>query len=213
MMITTTMTTTLTMMMIILATTMVVVNGFTTPNPIAASASATRNPPYPTTTTSLDIFGRKNGADDKSASSSKSSASSSSSTVLEDGLAAYPFGFLEENPKAMVSRKQATKAFNELARLYGDTNAVTIVKIQPRSLVFDSDSFGPCLEAWTEQFGLEAAQQMVCRNPGLLAVRPASASEPAEDAMFFSYLIGITRPLPKIIGAGLVLSIVTAGLH
>jgi len=133
-----------------------------------------------------------------------------SSPLLGEALEAYPFSF--EGKRAMVSEQKATVAFNELARLYGDDEALAIVELFPRSLCFDSTNYAPCLEAWTEQFGLEASQGMVGRNPGLLGVKPFTAKEPAEASMFFSYIIAVTRPLPKIIAVGLILSIVTAGL-
>ena len=112
----------------------------------------------------------------------------------------------------MVTQEKASLAFNELARLYGDKEALAMVKLESRVLVFNSDNYEPCLDAWTEQFGLEAAQGMVGRNPNLLAVRPSLAQKPAEDSMVFSYIIAVSRPLPKVIGVALLLSIAT-GFH
>jgi hypothetical protein len=133
------------------------------------------------------------------------------SPLLDEALEAYPYSF--EGKRAMVTQEKASAAFNELARLYGDEEALAMVKLESRVLVFNIDNYEPCLEAWTEQFGLEAAQGMVGRNPNLLAVRPTLAQKPAEDSMFFSYIIAASRPLPKILGAGLLLSIATAGMH
>lgn len=161
-----------------------------------------------TTSTPLYAFGR--------------ATRSKSSPLLDEALAAYPFRFQPEKKTgtesgeklyASVTQKQATTCFNELARLYGDEEALAIVKIQPRTLTFSSEFFEPCLEAWTEQFGLEASQAMVRRNPGLLGVNPILAREPAEASMALSYVVAITRPLPKLIAAGLLLSIATAGLR
>ena len=135
----------------------------------------------------------------------------SRSPLVDEALEAYPYSF--EGRRAMVTREQAGLTFNELARLYGDDEALTMVKLEPRVLVFNSDNYAPCLEAWTEQFGLEAAKGMVGRNPNLLAVRPSLAQKPAEDSMFFSYVIAASRPLPKILAAGLLLSIATAGMQ
>merc|ERR1712194_564102 len=104
-------------------------------------------------------------------------------------------------------------AFNELARLYGDQEALDIVKIEPRVFRFRSENFAPCLDEWTEQFGLEAAQAMVGRNPGLLGILPQEAKQPAEASMALSYVVGVTRPLPKIIAAVGLLAILTAGLR
>ena len=165
--------------------------------PIAAFGVVT---PSPRRTTALAVFGRSGGGGKKS-----------SSPLLGEALEAYPFRF--DGPRAMVSEAKAAVAFNELARLYGDEEALAMVKIFPRALVFDSSNYGPCLEAWTEQFGPEAARKMVGRNPGLLGVKPFTAREPAEASMAFSYIIAATRPLPGILAAGLLLSIATAGLH
>lgn len=133
------------------------------------------------------------------------------SPLLDEGLEAYSYKF--EGRRAMVTKEKAILAFNELARLYGDEEAVAMVKLESRVLVFNSDNYAPCLASWTEQFGLEAAQGMVGRNPNLLAIRPELAVKPAEDCMVFSYIIAASRPLPKILGAGLLLSIATAGMH
>ena len=139
-------------------------------------------------------------------------ARSRSSPLLDEGLALYPFRFRPDDEKTGTKRTCST-AFNELARLYGDQEALAIVEIEPRVLRFNSENFESCLEAWTEQFGLEASQAMVGRNPGLLGIRPAEASQPAEASMAMSYVVGVTRPLPKIIAAGGILAIVTAGLR
>mmetsp|Transcript_30273 Transcript_30273/g.54819 ORF Transcript_30273/g.54819 Transcript_30273/m.54819 type:complete len:198 (+) Transcript_30273:63-656(+) len=135
-----------------------------------------------------------------------------SSPLLDEALAAYPYQFRPDNESSGTART-CSVAFNELARLYGDQEALAIVKIQPRSLRFSSDNFAPCLEFWTEQFGPEAAQAMVCRNPGLLGVRPSEAEQPAEASMALSYVVGVTRPLPKILAVGGLLAILTAGLR
>lgn len=149
--------------------------------------------------------------------------SNKSSPLVDEALAVYPFRFQPDKKQAgapegeklyaPVTRNQATGCFNELARLYGDDEALAMVKLLPRALSFRSDFFEPCLEAWTEQFGSEAAQGMVRRNPGLLGVNPILAREPAEASMALSYVVAVTRPLPKLIAAGLLLSIATAGLR
>lgn len=140
------------------------------------------------------------------------------SPLLDEALNAYPFQFQPEKAVdptlyAAVTQSQATTTFNELARLYGDDEALTMVKVQPNILTFNSKYFAPCLDAWTDQFGLESAQAMVRRNPGLLGVNPILAKEPAEASMALSYVVAVTRPLPKLIGVGLLLAIATAGLR
>jgi hypothetical protein len=110
-----------------------------------------------------------------------------SSPLLEDALKAYPF---VNDDKTKLSTN-----FNELARLYGDKEALEMVKIMPRVLRFNADNFDPCLESWTEQFGLERAQAMVRRNPGLLGVRP-DQTEDADSSMYGSYFVAAIRPSP-----------------
>ena len=154
----------------------------------------------PTKDTRLHIFGQN-----KPQQSTRSNKKSS--PLLDDALEAYPYIFKSDEEKASASAN-----FNEIARLYGDEEALAMVKIQPRVLKFKRDNFVPCLESWEEQFGLESAKAMVCRNPGLLGVRPEQTDN-AEASMFFSYLVAATRPWPQIVGAGLVLAILSSGLQ
>lgn len=104
-------------------------------------------------------FGQK-----KSASTPKTK----SSPFLEEALASYPYVFKSDQDKA-----ECIANFNEIARLYGDKEAVKMVKDSSKVLTFNRENFAPCLESWEEQFGLESAKAMVQRNPGLLGVRPA----------------------------------------
>lgn len=137
---------------------------------------------------------------------------SKSSPLLEEALSAYPFSFRPDN-ETSGTKSICSTAFNELARLYGDEEALAITKLQPGSLKFRSDNFAPCLDAWTEQFGLENSQAMVRRNPGLLGISPSEASKPAEASMALSYVVAVTRPLPKIVAVGGLLAILTAGMR
>ena len=129
------------------------------------------------------------------------------SPVLDEALAAYPFKF-----KSDAEKKERSQTFNEIARLYGDDAALEMVKILPVTLQFKRDNFAGCLDSWEEQFGLEKAQAMVLRNPGLLGVRPEQ-TDSAESAMFFSYVVAVTRPFPKIVAAAGLLAILTAGFR
>lgn len=105
-----------------------------------------------------------------------------------------------------ITPEQAKKSFNELAKLYGDDRALTMVKAQPICLAFDSTKFAQTQAAWTEVFGLEATQDMVARNPGLLAVRPEEAAKATDSTMAFSYIVAFTRPLgPVLLGTLFVL--------
>ena len=105
--------------------------------------------------------------------------------------------------------EQAKKSFNELARLYGDERALKMVKAQPICLAFDVKNFDKCLESWTNVFGLEAAQEMVVRNPGLLAVRAEEAAKATDSTMVFSYIVGLTRPVGGLLLATLFLLLLT----
>jgi len=112
-----------------------------------------------------------------------------------------------------VSRDRAAKTFNVLVNLYGEQRAFSMVKIQPICLCFDSNQFQPSLEAWTEVFGLEASQDMVARNPGLLAVRSDEAARSDGSTMAFSYLVAITRPVGPLLLAGLLFLIFTPAIE
>ena len=85
----------------------------------------------------------------------RGSVAKPSSPLLEDALKSYPF--------VNDDKTKLAKNFNEIARLYGDEEALAMVKVMPSTLRFNSDNFEPCLESWTEQFGLEKAQAMVRR--------------------------------------------------
>jgi len=89
------------------------------------------------------------------------------------------------------------KSFTEIARLYGEENALVMVKALPNILAFDSNNFSPALDAFGEIFGEEEANAMVVRNPGLLAVSPKNAATSSDQTMQFSYIIAYTRPIGK----------------
>lgn len=108
-----------------------------------------------------------------------------------------------------ISPAQAKQAFLELARLYGEERALAMVKAQPLCLAFDVKNFAKSLAAWAEVFGLEAAQEMVARNPGLLAVRPDEATNATDSTMAFSYIVAATRPLGPVLLAGLFFLLLT----
>eukprot|EP00578_Thalassiosira_sp_NH16_P010373 CAMPEP_0181107932 /NCGR_PEP_ID=MMETSP1071-20121207/17350_1 /TAXON_ID=35127 /ORGANISM="Thalassiosira sp., Strain NH16" /LENGTH=182 /DNA_ID=CAMNT_0023191481 /DNA_START=65 /DNA_END=613 /DNA_ORIENTATION=+ len=112
-----------------------------------------------------------------------------SSPLLDDALSSYPYVIKDEERSTLVEN------FNELARLYGDDEALAMVKIQPRSLKFKKDNFQIQLDSWEEQFGLEAAQGMVKRNPGLLGIGPTQLAN-SESSFYMSYVIAATRLSP-----------------
>ena len=150
---------------------------------------------------------------------SKTRRKSAQSPLVEEALREYKFTFRPDNelpgtkgrPIFSTSERQAKETFNELARLYGDEEALDMVKIQPMVLCFQSKNFEPCLDAWTEQFGLDAAKAMVNRNPGLLGVSPQLAAQPAEASMGLSYVVALTRPsIPKFVALVTILSFVSS---
>jgi hypothetical protein len=119
------------------------------------------------------------------------------------GLGAFgmPGGGAEPTGKRLtdVGEPRARAAFGELAKLYGADEALAMVQVQPIILCFNYKLWKESLEKWEEVYGLEKAQGMVQRNPGLLAVKPADAATPSESAMAFSYIIAITRPASKVL--------------
>lgn len=104
-----------------------------------------------------------------------------------------------------IDEPTARAAFAELANLYGADEAVEMVKAYPQALVFSPSRFAPALAAFGEVFGEEDAVAMVRRNPCLLAVSPSQAATSNAQTMFFSYLVGYTRPV-----GGLLMALVAA---
>lgn len=151
-----------------------------------------------TTNTQLSVFGTSRGS---------STRPSKNSPLLEEALSAYPYQF-----KSDADKTEKSQTFNEIARLYGDSEALEMVKICPQTLKFKRENFQPCLDSWEEQFGLEKAQAMVLRNPGLLGIRPEQ-TDGAESSMFFSYVVAVTRPLPKVVAVLGLLAILTGGMR
>lgn len=98
-----------------------------------------------------------------------------------------------------ISRDQVRASFNVLASLYGDEQALGMVKALPICLAFNEDKFGPSLKAFSDVFGDDKAKAMVIRNPGLLAVTPSDAASATEQTMIFSYIIGFTRPFGRVL--------------
>ena len=81
----------------------------------------------------------------------KTTKSSSSSPLVEEALSAYPYVLTDAEKKAGCIAN-----FNELASLYGDENALAMVKLEPKTLTFNKDNYAFQLANWEEQFGLEA---------------------------------------------------------
>ena len=112
-----------------------------------------------------------------------------------------------------ISRERAAQSFNVLVQLYGEQRALTMVQNQPICLCFDSNQFKPALEAWTQIFGLEESQNMVARNPGLLAVKAEEASKSSDSTMIFSYIVGFTRPVGPLLLATMFFLLLTPALE
>ncbi|KAL3773218.1 hypothetical protein ACHAWO_005057 [Cyclotella atomus] len=102
-----------------------------------------------------------------------------------------------ENKEMLFSVKddKLRATFNAIAKLYGEDNALKMVKIQPGVLAFNKDNFAGSLSAFGEKFGLEEAKEMVIRNPGLLSVKPANAATADDLTMQLSYVVDVTRPI------------------
>jgi hypothetical protein len=98
-----------------------------------------------------------------------------------------------------ISEKQARATFAELSKLYGEEYALEMTKALPICLSFDKALFAGSLKEYIGIFGEEEAKAMVCRNPGLLAVRPAEAAKATDQTMKASYLIAVTRPYGKVL--------------
>lgn len=90
---------------------------------------------------------------------------------------------------------ELTATFNTIASIYGDEEALKMVKIQPNVLAFNKDNIGPSLDAFGEKFGYDESKEMIIRNPGLLGTRPAAAAEADDLTMQMSYVVDITRPI------------------
>lgn len=86
------------------------------------------------------------------------------------------------------------QAFEEIATLYGTEEALTMTRILPGILAFDSKNFKPSLNNFSEIFGEEEAKAMIMRNPGLLYVTPENAAKADDLTMKFSYALSVTRP-------------------
>jgi len=94
-----------------------------------------------------------------------------------------------------ISEKDARASFVELAKCYGDEAALDMVKAMPICLSFNRKNYKPSLDAFSEIFGEEEAKGMVQRNPGLLALNPKNAETATDQTLYFSYIVGATRPV------------------
>eukprot|EP00903_Cladosiphon_okamuranus_P017829 g16408.t1 len=102
--------------------------------------------------------------------------------------------------------KRAAGTFAEMCKVYGEDNAVQMVKNSPSCLGYDASMFQATFEAFSEVFGEEETKGMVTRNPNLLAVRPTGfggAINAKNDTMQMSYVIAATRPLGPVLLWGL----------
>jgi len=93
-----------------------------------------------------------------------------------------------------VDEKQQRAAFAELAKLYGESNALDMCRVMSDILAFDRKSFAGSLKAFSNIFGHEEAKAMVMRNPGLLLAKPEEAANSDKLTMQLSYVVAATRP-------------------
>lgn len=98
-----------------------------------------------------------------------------------------------------ISETDAKTTFNELSKLYGAENALEMTKALPVCLTFKRTLFAPALKEYANIFGEEEAKAMMCRNPGLLAVKPVEAARATDQTMQASYLIASTRPFGDVL--------------
>ena len=102
-----------------------------------------------------------------------------------------------KSKESIFSRKdeEIKATFNTIASIYGDEEALKMVKIQPSVLAFKKENFQPSLDAFGENFGYEESKEMVIRNPGLLGTKPANAASADDLTMQLSYVVQFTRPI------------------
>ncbi|KAL3817764.1 hypothetical protein ACHAXA_002408 [Cyclostephanos tholiformis] len=193
---------------VILSTTVGATMGFA-PATTTRTSSPMRS--TPTSSTSLAFFGT-------SAGKKKSSINKKSSPLAGEAVMIYTSKFSqtargkffweswgmpesyqkpEDTSKSIFARKEAdlVSAFDAIAYLYGDEEALKMVKIQPGVLAFNKDNFAPSLEAFGAKFGADEAREMVIRNPGLLSVKPKNAKAADDLTMQLSYVVDFTRPI------------------
>jgi hypothetical protein len=124
--------------------------------------------------------------------------------VVDDAIAIYQKKHPKKEGKVGKptfsdrDEKYLRAGFKELAKAYGEANALQMVKDLPICLAFNRKNFGPSLIEFAKTFGDEEARGMVQRNPGLLVVAPTGAggADSVEDlAMQFSYVVAATRPV------------------
>ena len=97
-----------------------------------------------------------------------------------------------------ISESEARATFAELAKLYGEDEALEMTKALPVLLAFNKKNFAACLDAWTGIFGEDESKEMVLRNPGLLAVNPEEAAKATDQTMTVSYVVAATRPIGPV---------------
>lgn len=92
--------------------------------------------------------------------------------------------------------------FSELSKVYGEEEALAMVKINPIVLCAQKSNFAPSLANLSENFGEESARAMVKRNPGLLFLKPYgqfSAETTDTATLVFSYVVAATRPVGPLL--------------
>uniref|UniRef100_A0A7R9UE42 PSI-F n=1 Tax=Pinguiococcus pyrenoidosus TaxID=172671 RepID=A0A7R9UE42_9STRA len=106
-----------------------------------------------------------------------------------------------------VEEAKLKSTYKSIAKVYGDDNALEMVKAVPGCLAFDPSNFQGTYDVFCETFGEDKAKGMVRRNPNLLAVKPdgwGGATGAKDDTFYMSYVIAFTRPLGPVLLAGLI---------
>lgn len=101
----------------------------------------------------------------------------------------------ERRSLADISEDKAKTTFSGIAKIYGEDEALEMVKIFPLALAFDEKKIAEVFGIWSELFGEEETKGMVLRNPALLAVGPELAKKTDKQTMQFSYIVAATRPI------------------
>ena len=81
-----------------------------------------------------------------------------------DGTPITKVGSTQGKRLTDISEKEVRQNFQAMSKVYGEEQALEMVKILPISLSFNSKNFGPSLNAFAEIFGLEESKAMVGRN-------------------------------------------------
>ena len=93
------------------------------------------------------------------------------------------------------SEEELKVCFQELSEIFGQDDAMDMVKRGPKVLASYPSVFKESMEEYSKIFGEEEAKAMVKRNTGLLFVQPVDARDVDDTTMKMSYVIAFFQPL------------------